>query len=247
MKKLTVFSRVHEYPSEDSIAKEIKVFRALEKKVRSPFILERKSLLHFVDFAVPGDKSFISSDFVSWICEYLRDGRKPYYGDYIQYFLDASIEDTEWTVIRNKNLGGKYYQKLIFKEEFQMVFLQKLDVYLQELIHLLDIWKMEDSASEQLKIAKLKKLQSLWFTERIVSVEPGRAEAVYGNSRTSIFMVSKNDEGILYSYPKRMECLDSRQEMMDIQKWTTDERSLGKWLNYFGPFSTNQVSKNILP
>lgn len=235
---LNIFGRKHIYEFKSEIKSDIDVINVLLKKIKEPQILSY-CVCDIINFYIPGDDQFISSDCVKWIYEMMEG--KLNAGDIRAGLLECCSEDTEWTKWRNQGLTEIIYRKITFLPEIQEMISNQLNEYLKELNQ---IYEDAIKKEEEIRI-EIEKRKASWVIGKIYKKvmpyggEEGRdgyidAEYTSQNTEETIRMVRRDvfDVGC-YSYPKRLE---GTENVFDRSLWTESEKNLAKWLHEFGEF-----------
>lgn len=235
IKKINIFNREHIYENLYEIKTDIAVMQQLSEKIKKAQILSYQGM-ETVDFFIPEDEDFISSDCIKWIAEQMKKITDK--TDIRKILLACAIEDTAWTKERNKEFKEVVYRKITFNKDVQEIVRNKLKKYISEAEKL--YFEMQNEEDEKKRIAEKRKQD--WEIKGIYKkLEPRGGEngqdgyidadycsPIYGTIR----MVNRDvfDVGC-YSYPKRFEGTDN---VLKNSAWSVAEKDLAAWLSEYG-------------
>lgn len=198
-------------------------------------------ILSYIGFELLGysDESSIGNDSLRWLYEmkYKETDTK---NDIRECLLKCSIEDKEWTKVRNEGYTGIFYRKITFLPDIQEMLKQKYQEYINSLNIIIDDLIREENKRAEERDERFSEWSRIREYKRIMPFggENGRdgyIDADYKNlNGVQIRMVTRDvfDFGV-YSYPKRLE---GTKDALNRNTMTEDEKSLVKWLSEFGEF-----------
>lgn len=236
MKLLKIFNRTHRYDFDFEVKSDIEIIKKLKIEICKPQILSYYGL-ETINFYINDDSS-IGRDCIQWIYEQNRDRLNEKF--IRECLLKCSVEDKEWTELRNRNLTGTFYRKITFLPTIQKSVCKALDEYSNDLNRILDELtiennKQKDEAERQKKEWTIAKVYKDIPSSGRENGRDGYFDADYASLGGEIIrMVSRDifDFGIVL-YPKRLEGTDNASDRL---LWTESEKQLAVWINEFGKF-----------